>query len=212
MKKLYIIAILSCLLPGNATFAQNGVLVQGNVCIDSLGQVAVFSEVLTLEANLIGDGELIMAAPTRQTIDAKGHSLSRLTIENPAGVDVVSDLVVTKKLRIPQGELRLIDARLIVPDANVIAAHDRQHIRLMGKRAAVIVETEFRPNNQPLAGGENAGYPNANGLLPTDAWHTNSYAGTDGTVVMGRNAAGQRAIDHDIDDPPPKAPGWCLTN
>ncbi|MCX6218249.1 hypothetical protein [Spirosoma sp.] len=204
VKTLFSFAILSCLLLSNAAIAQTGVMVQDDVYIAPLSQVALFGDQLTLEADVLGDGELIMAAPISQTIDAKGHSLSRLTIENPAGVDVVSDLVVIKKLSIPQGELRLIDAQLIVPNADVIAARDRQHIRVIGQ-SAVVVETEFRPDNQPLTAGGGAGASNLNGVLPADAWRTHTFADAADNALIDLNATVQRSIYDEVDAPPPKA-------
>ncbi|MGM9511959.1 hypothetical protein ACS5NO_29760 [Larkinella sp. GY13] len=100
--------ILLLLLAGRAGFAQSGMTVFGDCYVQEKASMSVFVEKLTLEADVNGDGELIMAGQESQTIDAKSKAVDHLVVRNAKGVKVKGNLTVRKSLTIGQGNLAVL--------------------------------------------------------------------------------------------------------
>lgn len=199
--------LLSCSLGWTGAIAQTGVTVVGDVYIAPCGQMAVHADTLTLDADIQGEGELIMAATTPQCINGKGHTISRLTIANPTHVDLVSDLDVNVALTIPQGELHLLDCRLIVPSDGVIDPRAYSHIRRLGRGILLI---KSRTDNPVAKNGTPAGSSGriAVALLavPID-WQGFGFVST--RAIPAGLLASVPGTGRQVPAPPPKAgPFW----
>lgn len=82
--------------------------------------MSVFVEKLTLEADVNGDGEVIMAGQESQTIDAKAKAIDHLVVRNAKGVKVKGDLTVRKSLTIEQGDLAVLPQAQLTVSARAI--------------------------------------------------------------------------------------------
>jgi hypothetical protein len=64
---------------------------------------------IRLNSPILGQGVLVISGDQKLSIDANGHSISRLVINNPQGVELLSPLKIAQELSVEEGFLYLND-------------------------------------------------------------------------------------------------------
>ena len=82
------------------------------VCIGEGAKITVSGNI-TLEADITGEGELILNSNKNTFIDANNHSIENLVLTSANKVELLSNLRIVNELIIQNGELHLNDFNLL---------------------------------------------------------------------------------------------------
>jgi hypothetical protein len=76
---------------------------------------------LRLEADIVGNGKVVLGGNSTSVVDANGNRISRMEVNNPFGVVLKSQLSITNELILVEGELALgnYDLLLVGPFAKI---------------------------------------------------------------------------------------------
>ncbi|WP_421826525.1 hypothetical protein [Larkinella sp.] len=108
MNRLSTLLILLLSFVESAVRAQTGMTVIGDLQLMETAVVSVFTDSLTLAHDVNGDGTLMLAGETPQTIDAKAKTIQHLVVRNPKGLTLKGNLTIRKSLTIERGNLAML--------------------------------------------------------------------------------------------------------
>ncbi|WP_421826532.1 hypothetical protein [Larkinella sp.] len=153
--------LLTILLPllGSAVQAQTGLTVFGDCSVAADASIGFFGDQLTLNADLGGEGRLVMAGNEIQVIEAADKTVSHLVIVNPTVVKVRGKLIVRQSLVVERGHLD------VLPKSSLVLAPQARLLVLPGSRFSPLPDG-FKPDRTTAPTAQNQ-HPDVYSL-PTD--------------------------------------------
>ncbi|MGM9511939.1 hypothetical protein ACS5NO_29660 [Larkinella sp. GY13] len=178
--------ILTILFPllGSVVQAQTGLTVFGDCSVAADASIGFFGDHLTLNADLGGEGSVVMAGNQIQIIEAADKTVSRLVIVNPTVVKVRGKLTVRQSLVVERGRLD------VLPQSSLVLAPQSRLLVLPGSRFSPLADG-FKPDRTTAPTAQNQ-HPDVYSL-PTDGRLVVGTSTSAGSAVIYRAAGSYQA-------------------